>query len=390
MAIYHCHTKPISRKAGMSAPGRAAYCSGEKVKDWHTGMVHKREKGGVEHQEIILPREAEAQTEPWGWARDPEALWNAAEAAERRKDSRVAREYQLALPHELALKPRIELVRAFSRSLADRYGIAVHFALHEPDRQGDRRNYHAHLLATTRVLTPSGMGEKALIELCDRDRARRHLRPAGEEIRAWRHHWAHLANDCLREHGHEARIDARSYEEQGIDREPTHHRGWVITDLVRQGKASEVMERWQAESAEHRQAREAALAEEEHRLLEIEGERVRTMAELAIAQAEEPEFEPELERRLIEPDPPEPQPQQKETDPVETWLQYRRDRIKERSDPPHDPVGAWLEYRAIQRALKEGRELTAEQRARVQEWDEEAERQRQLSQGKDHGPEYER
>lgn len=63
MAIYHCPVKPISRQAGMSAPARAAYCSGEKLlKDWHTGVMHERAKGGVEHQEIVLPLEAERRT----------------------------------------------------------------------------------------------------------------------------------------------------------------------------------------------------------------------------------------------------------------------------------------------------------------------------------------
>jgi len=62
MAVSHCPVKPIPRQAGMSAPARAAYCSGEKVKDWRTGVAHERAKGGVEHQEIVLPLEAERRT----------------------------------------------------------------------------------------------------------------------------------------------------------------------------------------------------------------------------------------------------------------------------------------------------------------------------------------
>ena len=62
------------------------------------------------------------------WAQDRSTLWNAAEAAEKRKDARVAREIEVALPHELTADQRLELTREFAQGLADRYGVAVDFA----------------------------------------------------------------------------------------------------------------------------------------------------------------------------------------------------------------------------------------------------------------------
>lgn len=70
------------------------------------------------------------------WARDRQALWNAAEFAEKRRDSRVAREYEVAVPHEFTKAQRVELVREFSQDLANRYNVAVDFAIHKPHRAG--------------------------------------------------------------------------------------------------------------------------------------------------------------------------------------------------------------------------------------------------------------
>ncbi|TLY75214.1 MAG: VirB4 family type IV secretion/conjugal transfer ATPase, partial [Gammaproteobacteria bacterium] len=49
----------------------------------------------------------------------------------------------------------------FSREIAERYKVAVDLAVHEPREGGDPRNYHAHLLTTTREVTPAGLGAKA-------------------------------------------------------------------------------------------------------------------------------------------------------------------------------------------------------------------------------------
>src|SRR5476651_966748 len=113
MAIYHLSVKPISRAGGRSATAASAYRSGELVHDLTSDQVFDyTRKRGVEHTEIVLPTKAALQD--INWARDRQALWNAAEIAEKRKDSRVAREYELAIPHELDAVQRRELVREFA------------------------------------------------------------------------------------------------------------------------------------------------------------------------------------------------------------------------------------------------------------------------------------
>ena len=103
---------------------------------------------------LIVPGHAPA------WAEDRERLWNAAEAAERRRDSVVAQEWELALPAELDRAGRLELAEAFTSALVERYGVATDVAIHTPRREGDQRNWHAHVLTTTRRLEAEGLGAK--------------------------------------------------------------------------------------------------------------------------------------------------------------------------------------------------------------------------------------
>jgi len=147
------------------------------------------------------------------------------EEAERRRDSRVAREHEVALPHELPKAEQVKLLRAFAGEIANRYNVTVDFVLHRPHRNGDARNFHAHVYATTREVTPTGLGPKASIELSDTDRFKRGLESGRKEIKFMRDRWEVIANEHLKEHGIEARIDARSLAIQGIERLPTTHLG---------------------------------------------------------------------------------------------------------------------------------------------------------------------
>lgn len=260
MAIYHLSVKPVSRGGGRSATAAAAYRAAEIVHDHTTGQTFDYSiKRGVEHAEIVLPTEAVRRD--INWARDREALWNAAEQAENRSNSRVAREYEIALPHELTKAQRLELVRGFAAEIADRHGVAVDFAIHAPHREGDERNYHAHLLVTTRVIEPGGLGEKATIEWSDTNRRKAELEPARKEIEAIRERWAVLTNEKLLEHGHEIRIDHRSLAAQGIEREPTVHLGPAVSGMERRGIETEVGKRLDREALEAAQRRIERAAE---------------------------------------------------------------------------------------------------------------------------------
>ncbi len=261
MAIYHLSVKPVSRGGGRSATAAAAFRAAEIVHDYTTGQTFDYSiKRGVEHSEIVLPTTcARADI---NWARDREALWNEAERAENRSNSRVAREYEIALPHELTKAQRLELVRGFAAEIANRHGVAVDFAIHAPHREGDERNWHAHLLATTRVIEPAGLGEKATIEWSDTNRRKAELEPARKEIEAIRERWAELTNEKLLEHGHEIRLDHRRRKDQGIEREAGEHLGPSGAAMERRGVETEVGRRiaWElAAAAQHRLERAAEL-----------------------------------------------------------------------------------------------------------------------------------
>ena len=246
MAIYHLSIKTIGRSRGRSATAASAYRSGQKIADLTSGQVFDyTRKRGVEHREIVLPTKAVLQD--IHWARDRQALWNAAEVAEKRKDARVAREFELAIPHELNKSQRADLVREFSTYLANRYGVGVDFAIHKPHREGDQRNHHAHVLTTTRELAPTGLDAKTALELSETERAKRGMPHSRVEFVEIRERWAVLSNERLKANGHDARIDHRTLEGQGIDRPPTVHLGVAVTGLIRRGVESTVERRvaWQ-------------------------------------------------------------------------------------------------------------------------------------------------
>lgn len=146
MAIYHCSIKTISRSKGQNALAAGAYRAGEILISEQTGEIFDyRRKLGVVHKEIIIPS---------GFLKiNRNELWNLAESSEVRRNSTVAREYEIALPHELDAASRLGLVREFSEHLAATYGVAVDLAIHAPGRYGDERNHHAHLLTTTRAFS---------------------------------------------------------------------------------------------------------------------------------------------------------------------------------------------------------------------------------------------
>jgi len=138
----------------------AAYRCAVLLINHRDGLLHDfTRKEGVEHIEIVLPDGLSAD-----WALDRSALWNAAEFAEKRRDARVAREFEIALPHELSPEGRLKAARAFAQDLANRYGAAVDFAIHSPSEHGDIRNHHAHVLMTTREVGITRLGEKTYLE----------------------------------------------------------------------------------------------------------------------------------------------------------------------------------------------------------------------------------
>jgi MobA/MobL family len=255
MAIYHLSVKTISRSAGRSATAAAAYRAGCKIADEQTGEIHDyTRKGGVVSAELHLPENAPA------WATDRAALWNAAEVAETRKNSTVAREFEIALPAELTQEQRRELANELAREIVKKHGCGVDVCIHEPNTKGDQQNHHAHILLTTRRLSSDGFGEKTR-ELDER---------TSGAVDHWRDRFAQLQNAALERAGHSARVDHRSLENQGIERAPTVHLGVAATGIERRtGEPSEIRTQHDQRTAEAKKKADAIKAESRPRELEI-------------------------------------------------------------------------------------------------------------------------
>ncbi|MGP5492963.1 MobA/MobL family protein [Psychrobacter celer] len=242
MAIYYATTKPISRSSGRSATASAAYRAGTEITDERTGLKHDYSKrDGVEMAYAFDKNMKKV---------DRDELWNKAELAENRKDGRTAREWVLAIPHELVPKDQdkrkdlkqnegARVAVRFGKVLAERYNVGVDVAIHSPDKEGDNRNWHAHIMTTTRELSRTAegikLGEKTSIELSNAKRKELGLGSTSAEIKELRQEWETIVNTQLEKLGIEERIDHRSLKEQGIERQPTIKMGWQASAMERRG-----------------------------------------------------------------------------------------------------------------------------------------------------------
>ncbi|MFI4888975.1 MAG: MobQ family relaxase [Steroidobacterales bacterium] len=252
MAVYFMYMKTFGRGNGGSATSAIAYRAGERIRDERTGKVFDHsDRSDVMHKEIVLP-EKWADTD-MSWARDRANLWNTVEAAETRRNARVAREFLVALPAELSPVQHVELTRGFTRDLVARHGFAVDFAIHAP--RTDPRNFHAHVLATTREIHSSGFGEKTALEISDSARLGRGLDPFFREVIYTRERWATLTNAALERAKIAVRIDHRSLEAQGVGREPQPVLPRAIYEMERRGQYTQLGERIRQEYRERVAAR---------------------------------------------------------------------------------------------------------------------------------------
>jgi hypothetical protein len=146
MAVYFLRSKHLSRGKGTRVTRAVAYRAGELISDQRTGETYNYSaRNDVVHKEIVLPEEL-AGRDDMAWTQDRATLWNAAEHAGLRCNSKLAREWLVILPAELNADQRIGLVRSFAQDLSDRYKCAVDLCIHEPRPGADSRNHHAHLL----------------------------------------------------------------------------------------------------------------------------------------------------------------------------------------------------------------------------------------------------
>ena len=291
MAIYHLEAKVVSRGAGRSAVAASAYLSCSRLYNDYDGIQHDyTKKQGLVWQEVFLPEYA-----PQEW-QDREKLWNAVEEVETAKDSRLAREFVVALPIELNREEQIELLQEFIREQFVSDGMCADAAIHDTDGH----NPHAHILLTVRPLdeqgkwqyktekeylcmkngeergftaaefrtaqnegwekqypykvgkkkvymTPSAAETQGFVRADKHPKSTRYGRQnpvserwnSEEQLLTWRTAWADVSNRYLERAGREERIDHRSNAARGLDEIPTIHEGVTAQALERKGIISD-------------------------------------------------------------------------------------------------------------------------------------------------------
>lgn len=237
MASYHFRAQIIKRSKGRSAIAAAAYRAGQRLEDPDNGKVHDySRKRGVSHCEILIPEGAAP------WLADRQKLWANVHAIEKRRDSQLARELDIALPHELTAEQRRELLLKFIREQFVSRGMVADVCFHDPvpERGDSPQNFHAHVLLTLRKATKSGLHHTKTREW-----------NSDQLLREWREIWCDRQNEALARYGHRARVDHRTLEAQqadarqrgdrgaalALDRKPEFHIGAKANKLARQGKS---------------------------------------------------------------------------------------------------------------------------------------------------------
>jgi ATP-dependent exoDNAse (exonuclease V) alpha subunit len=115
--------------------------------NYYDGVQHDyTHKGGLAYQSVFLPPQAPAE-----W-QDREKLWNEVEAAEKSKDSRLAREFNGALPVELDKDQWIELLEDYVKKNFVDEGMCADVVIHT----AKKHNPHFHLMVTVRPLDENG------------------------------------------------------------------------------------------------------------------------------------------------------------------------------------------------------------------------------------------
>ena len=231
MAIYHFSVKDIGRGKGRSAVACAAYRSGEKLNCERYGLEQDyTKKTGVEYKKIYAPENAKKEL------LDRQSLWNEVERVEKRVNSNLAREFEIAFPHELNAEQRQEMLDELCQKIVDRHNVVVDAVIHAPHTKGgsDERNYHAHIMFTGRQLDRK-TGDFAKKRNRDFNKEK-----SSETVTQWRKDFADIVNRQLERIGCDERVSHLSYKDLKYDLEPTIHEGAKVTELRRQGIDTEI------------------------------------------------------------------------------------------------------------------------------------------------------
>lgn len=229
MAIFHLSVKVISRASGRSAVAASAYRAAERLHDERLDRDHDfTNKDGVVHSEVMLPEGAP------DYLADREKLWNAVEAAEKRKDAQLAREVEFAIPRELNKQQGIALAREFVEAEFVEKGMIADLNVHWDMGADGNPKPHAHVMLTMREVGKDGFGAK----VCDWNKS--------ELVAKWRERWAEHVNQRLAELDIDARVDHRSLEAQGIALEPQDKIGPAASRIGLRGLEADRIEEHRA------------------------------------------------------------------------------------------------------------------------------------------------
>ncbi|MDP1383947.1 MobQ family relaxase [Priestia megaterium] len=232
MAIYHLSMQIISRSKGQSAVAAAAYRSGEKLHDERTDEQKFYARHVQPETMILTPSNAPE------CMKDRNRLWNEVEKVEKRKDSQLARELNIALPIELSHDQQKELIQSFVQNEFVQKGMVADIAIH----RDDANNPHAHIMLTMRNLDQDGFGKKNRDWNADFANAKENNRgyvKNSEGCLSIREQWANYANQALEEAQSKERITHLSHENRGLEVLPTIHLGHVAHDMEKKGKQSD-------------------------------------------------------------------------------------------------------------------------------------------------------
>ena len=244
MPCPHYKIKISKRSKGQSAVAQAAYQSGERLFDERSNRTkYYSDKRGIIYTEIMLPVNA-----PPEYA-DRNTLWNAVEAVENNWNSQLARRFVIALPKELPMEQRVELIREYCYEQFVSKGMIADIAVHDPD--SPNHNPHAHVMLTMRPMDERGRWmEKAHREYVLDENGDRIRDAKGKwkfrkvptvdwnehsNCEKWRHAWEEMQNRYLEAAGRSERVNMESYARQGIDRILTVHMGPAVTAMERRG-----------------------------------------------------------------------------------------------------------------------------------------------------------
>lgn len=243
MAIYHLHVNTGTRQGGQSGGAKSDYIN---------------RAGQYDRDDLVYAASANMPV----WAAEPGAYWQAADVYER-VNGRLFKEIEAALPRELTPEQQRELVKAFVHAIVDSERLPYSIAIHSGEDESGEWNPHFHLIISERMNDniPRAAGQwfkRYNPEDPVKGGARKtdSLKP-----QAWlertRKLWADLANAALERAGHDARIDHRTLEAQGVERVPQIHLGPNVVAMERKGIRTDRGDRYREIAAiVERQARE--------------------------------------------------------------------------------------------------------------------------------------